>query len=571
MKNLTFFIALLFSCILTAQDFPGNSPKVLLGREVKVKDNSDFKNYGYYGFFIDKELTKKYACCQKANSKYGELVNKTFKVEKVEAIDDKAYCLTLKGDSQTIYYKYSSTNLSKYPFEVIGGLRADADAPIMDMITETDNSKEVGGTSFITEGMNGIVFTKSNYNGEEGYFVTISSDQASLQENAKGVNLELENAIIIKRPDAKIKISPNANGTYLYNSTIILNGGEVAMLKLNKITGAILAGFKTEVKEGETLKGVFRRLTQLSPKRGTATAPKTEPVAKKSICDLIAAVYGDNGDIYIATNDKKNLMICKTTNTKYKSEEYEVLITIKTTEPTQNLKAAALLFDNGKEIKRTDAKMEIKALDNGIYKYTASFYLTPDEINLLKNNVVEEITVFTYKERLEPEGSLKEILNCPVMQGPKEGYRVYWENNVTKRVDCPYIKQTEKIEGVDDDSITLYTEKIDGINLYKLFSPLENITLYMASLQVDVDTIDKEAVGATIYLENGKRIARPIEKIKTDGYSKQKAYSVGIELTEAEMTLLKEYAITSIVLGAKNRKVNTGTYIKEMINCLIKK
>ena len=248
MKNLTFFIALLFSISLTAQDSPGKSPKLLLGRKVKVKDNSDYKNNGYADFYLDKELNKKYACCQKANSKYEELANKTFKVEDVTPNSDNTFCLKLKSGSQTVYYKYDAVYESRFPFTVEGGLKIEEGAYV-DMIHEDDNSDGQGGTTFRSEPLEGIRFAKSNYDGVENYSVVISTEQTLPGENVKDVNLYLENSITIKKPETTVKVTQQENGRYLYSSILILKSEEVSLLKMNKITGVSQGGLKTELKE----------------------------------------------------------------------------------------------------------------------------------------------------------------------------------------------------------------------------------------------------------------------------------------------------------------------------------
>src|SRR5690606_20657972 len=114
MKNLTFFIVMLFSAVLGAQNYPGNKPELLLNKEVKVLDKDSPKEYGYREFYKDKELDKVYACCQKTSSKYEKLVNRVFKVTAVDPVKGvkssggTMYILTLQDSKETIDFKYNS-------------------------------------------------------------------------------------------------------------------------------------------------------------------------------------------------------------------------------------------------------------------------------------------------------------------------------------------------------------------------------------------------------------------------------------------------------------------------------
>lgn len=69
---------------MLAQDYPESHPELLIGKELKVKPTEEsLHEYGFDGFYKDENLKKIYACCDKHNSKYSEMVNKVFKVLEV--------------------------------------------------------------------------------------------------------------------------------------------------------------------------------------------------------------------------------------------------------------------------------------------------------------------------------------------------------------------------------------------------------------------------------------------------------------------------------------------------------
>lgn len=558
MKNLTFFIALLFSITLTAQDFPGNKPKALLGKKVKVKDNSSYKSYGYTDFYMDKEFNKKYACCQKANSKYEELVNATFKVEDVTPNNDNTYCLTLKSGSQTVYYKYDSTYESKYPFEVIGGLKMTEDI-YMDQISENDNSDGQGGTSFTSKTRDGITFRKSNDDGVETYSVTISTLQNVPGEDIKGMSLQLENSITIKRPNSSVKVAPDGKGSYLYSGIILLRSEEVSLLKMNKITGFQIGSAKVAVNEGDALKGIFRCFTPLTPKKG---------MLKKEACDLIRETNYEDITIYVAATE--NFAVSKIVDNFDKSVKYQASIRITDDKLHENLMVATLFFTNSKQIVRNNIQINVKPLENGIYEYSTVFYLSAEEVILLRNANIDKVMLDTYGRNTGNSDLFKDKFNCLIMKGPEKYPSSYNPNINVKDAACDYILRSRKIEGIEENYDTFFTDERDGVSFGKDYDPNRSSD-YFVSLTVDIGE-DKAIARATLFLENEEQITRLLENSGKTKYDKnKKMYSVIISLTQDEVKLLKDNAIVSISLDKHTVKVTKGTFIKDMLNCLILK
>ena len=116
------------------------------------------------------------------------------------------------------------------------------------------------------------------------------------------------------------------------------------------------------------------------------------------------------------------------------------------------------------------------------------------------------------------------------------------------------------------------TEISDGVTLEKVEKDgAKKIYLY---IRVSGATISIGEKGATLLLENKKRIERPNEpvdvKTSSSTYSSSYVYSVFMELTNDEINLLKENNITDVRLYVYDREIKYGTRIKEYLKCLTK-
>lgn len=259
MKSLTLVITLLFTFAASAQ-FPGSKPELLLNKELKVLDSNSPKEYGYRDFYKDHELEKVYACCQRYNSKYEKLVNRTFKVTAVEPIKGvksaggKYFCLTLQEGKETLYFKYDSEYEMSFPFEVIGGIELPADFYCERVLTRKNEELNY---FFISEPSEGIVFYKAKPDNMiiNAVGITIPSDTP--KPIGKGVSITLENGHVIDYPDNEVEAIDNGLGGSAYRATIGLSDEEVELIKQYKIVKVSVNGIEAKVERGISHRGVF--------------------------------------------------------------------------------------------------------------------------------------------------------------------------------------------------------------------------------------------------------------------------------------------------------------------------
>ena len=175
--KITLLFTLLLSQLMFGQNFPGNNPNLLLGKDLKILPKIEgLHKFGYEGFFEDDAMDKVFECCDSYKSKYNNMVGRVFKVTEVTPIKDVSndgrYKIKLLSDKkETLYFEYESKYEHTFPFEVIGGLTVPPDFYCSKIETETDKFSET--VRKFSPILDGIVFTKSTDKNESVIYLSI--------------------------------------------------------------------------------------------------------------------------------------------------------------------------------------------------------------------------------------------------------------------------------------------------------------------------------------------------------------------------------------------------------------
>ena len=146
---------LCLSLTTLAQDYPGKSPQLLVGKEVTILPVESQMKEGYEGFYSDHDLGERYMTNFNLQTKPEALVGKSFKVLAVEPYDfygKTNYNIKLQSveDGTVIYYRYRNDEeqMETYSFEVKGGFQLPADYYKNYIEFETNKSTGTKTSSF---------------------------------------------------------------------------------------------------------------------------------------------------------------------------------------------------------------------------------------------------------------------------------------------------------------------------------------------------------------------------------------------------------------------------------------
>lgn len=254
MKNLTFFIVMLFSIALSAQKDPGKNPEVLVGKQLKIASTPTRKLDGFQWFFTDAEQTKVFSCCGSGgsyHSTFESLDGRTFKVDEVTHIKNGYYSIKITDAKGTLYYKYNSSFTSDFPFEIIGGLQPAA-TNACSLIGVT-NDAEFDVYTAVVEDI-AIMKQFDKVDKSVKYFLRIAVQSTTLKKDIKTAVVMMENNKEISRTNAQVEMKVADNGKYEYTTYIELTNEEVALLKSNKVFAALISTFDARVTKGSLFK-----------------------------------------------------------------------------------------------------------------------------------------------------------------------------------------------------------------------------------------------------------------------------------------------------------------------------
>lgn len=262
MKKLL-FILLLLPMYVASQNFPGYYVDVLIGKELLVlAKEENLQKYGYDYFFKDKDLGKKYACCQNYNSKYKALCNKLFTVERIEpyidVIGQSKFKLEIRNSEiGTLYFDYDPLYEHKFPFEVVDGFEFYEDFFCRYIKEKVDKFSE--NKSYISPAYEPIVIIKSK--GIIGMRIEVEGSTANVSK--KGAILLLENGAKLEKPEAEIEVEVNRKTkAYSYSTFFRLSEEDIALLSENKIIDVRLYIYDLKIDSGEAIKGFIRCLSK---------------------------------------------------------------------------------------------------------------------------------------------------------------------------------------------------------------------------------------------------------------------------------------------------------------------
>lgn len=223
----------------------------------------------------------------------------------------------------------------------------------------------------------------------------------------------------------------------------------------------------------------------------------------------------------------------------------------------------------------------IKRLVNlGYIKYNCN---TEDGLYVKVNS---DMTFCFFKEYNNEALSNKELFASEILTMSKKEETTIW---VIPNVKSPLVNKTLENYFDNEDKFTgektyyspMFYDKIEDINGYKLTqSHINNVYItkiikgkssrQYISINVFGSTLNYGCYGVYILFDNGKKIIRPNEKIKTtynDGYQ----YGAFFKPTTNEIELLKKYRIVSLKLYIYETEIDNieSDIIKEASNIML--
>lgn len=256
MKNFTLLLALFFSLIITAQNYAGKKPELLLGKKVTIKPLPEPRQKeGYDFFYANADLTGgayEPTPNSRINTRHEALMGKTFEVLNVEPIvkfGNKYHKLTLKNSNGLVlYHLYEDKGAANNIFIVEGGLTYGDDF-YCDYIKKRP-FLDSGLTDYYVEAYSGLLLVKTSGKGVTPYYtleaLTVSGGEP---DETKGATITLDNGAKIERRDIKPGISVNSYGDYRYLAAIKLTDNELELLKEHIIVHVKVGAFSKEIKD----------------------------------------------------------------------------------------------------------------------------------------------------------------------------------------------------------------------------------------------------------------------------------------------------------------------------------
>jgi len=262
MKKITTLLLLLGSFLLHAQEsYPAKHPELLIGKEVKVLDITSDE---YPDFFTDKELQKAYSPPpgQKIYTAKAALLGKIFKV--IDVKRDKSYdiedvTIELEGrDNLKLYYRYDQKYDFDYHFEVIGGLNLP-DGFYCEYITTTNT--EEGTNAKASVGV-GVHVSKDVEKGKSAYYLIFNLFLPKDSKPLSSLTLILDGQKTIVKKSSLIIPEFHDGLKYKYSFTTFLTPQDLALIKVNKITGVRLGDQVAPVPNGQKMQGILNCLSK---------------------------------------------------------------------------------------------------------------------------------------------------------------------------------------------------------------------------------------------------------------------------------------------------------------------
>lgn len=243
MKKIIYtFIFSLFSIVFFGQNFPGNSPELLLNKIVKpIKLAKDSQQNGYRNFYLKfnpkiKILTNVF----KQFNNYNILSEKEFKVIQIfelsSFMDIKTYAIELENkEIGKLYYDYDPKYKGSYELEVIGGLTYPEDFCCNEIKIEIDKFDKSVRYDSPTE--SSISFTKSFYKGSPKVSMSIYKVTNSYKTGGNCLIFLFDDGTKLEfiRNEAQVK-GDVAGSNFIYFANFELKDEEIKILSEKNIT-----------------------------------------------------------------------------------------------------------------------------------------------------------------------------------------------------------------------------------------------------------------------------------------------------------------------------------------------
>lgn len=238
-KSITLLFILNF-ILAFSQDYPGEEVELLLNKQVRVKPKSkSFQDNGYLGFYINRGLVTKYACCNKYGASiYDSLANKEFKITEIREYNDilnyPKFGLKLENpETGIIYFDYDPENDQIYPFEVLSDLNLPLNYYCKQIEIEQDNFEN--STIIRTPIKSGVKLIKQINNKKEVVYLSIEIPGSTLTIGEKGLFLKFNDSVKILFPEAEINVDVRGSN-YLYNVFVRLSKNQLETFRNNLLT-----------------------------------------------------------------------------------------------------------------------------------------------------------------------------------------------------------------------------------------------------------------------------------------------------------------------------------------------
>ncbi|MDF2552852.1 MAG: hypothetical protein K0R77_2127 [Chryseobacterium sp.] len=235
MKKTLLFFAVIISSILFSQYrfdekyFIGENLDLLKGKTlIPLPIEDQLKEFGYDNFYNSEKLELRDVYKSKngySKSNYDDVYNKKFIVEDFSKTSNifGDYILKLKDEeSRNVYFLYSSTKPSKFPFKVDGEFNLPSDFYCSKIDVRKD--KFTGKIVKYSPLLDPVAFTKDN-----GYYLSLKTYGSTPVVDGTGVIILLTNGQKIKK-NTKIDVEVSDSGNYEYSAFIPLNKNDIALL-----------------------------------------------------------------------------------------------------------------------------------------------------------------------------------------------------------------------------------------------------------------------------------------------------------------------------------------------------
>lgn len=230
-------------------------------------------------------------------------------------------------------------------------------------------------------------------------------------------------------------------------------------------------------------------------------------------------------------------------------------------------------------------ELKVKPLDKlyqtygyeGFYKdekLKKEYYGGKSNYDMLVDKVFKVASIARYKDDIDREKFKLKLRNSETgdiyfdydpKHETKWHFQILGEINLSKDFFCRDVQiKSDKFTG----DTTYTTKPNDGITFIKV-KKLSSTSIYLSINQIG-STLNVGQKGLILLLENNKRIEKPEVELstKSTAYGSGWVYNAFVELTQGDIKLLTENAITDDRLYIYDGQVKSGKMLMEYLKCL---